>query len=266
MHNTALSTLLLNPRLPMPLLPTTLDDASPLITYHDFPAVAPPCSACTLDDSLHVATRSGATATFTFNGPGICVFGNRSPDGGSFQMTVDGVGRTASAKSDVTAYQQSLLCLTGLANTQHQVVVTNGDGQLAIDYFTVTITQPTAGGGPNGGAIAAGVILGLIAVVSRSDSRSPRELTLPQLGLVLWYRYARYRLQGGKGSFREALFGKSRKAVVEAAEQESADTWRNWPMLRYLPTYSTRTATDVADEERKEKEKSSSSSRSRSAS
>lgn len=247
-----------------PLLATTLDDASPLIAYSNFPAFSPPCTDCTLDNSLHLATHPGATATFTFSGPGICLYGNKGPDGGSFQMQVDGAGRTATTRSDVVTYQQSLLCLTGLANTQHQVVVTNGDGQLAIDYFSVTNTQPNdGGGGTNGGAIAAGVILGLLAVVGPPKFRGISSNAVAQLGLVIWYRYARYRLQGGTGSFWEALFGKPRKAVVAEAEQESADQWRNWPMLRYLPTYSTRTATDVAEEEKKEKEKSS-SSRSRS--
>lgn len=70
-----------------------------------------------------------------------------------------------------------------------------------------------------------------------------------------------YRKRGGKGSFWDALFGQPVKKQEAEAEEEAAETWKNWPMLRYVPTYSSRDLTEEA--EKKEKDEKSRSSRSR---
>ena len=70
--------------------------------------------------------------------------------------------------------------------------------------------------------------------------------------MLFWYRYYMYRKRGGKGNFWEALFGERRKKQVKEAEQEAAEKWRNWPMLRYVPTYSTKDLTEENDRREKE--------------
>ena len=68
-------------------------------------------------------------------------------------------------------------------------------------------------------------------------------------------------MQGGKGNLWEAMFGKSKEKAKAEAEAEQADTWKNWPMLRYLPTYSHKSEENVMEDDRKEKEKRTASRR-----
>lgn len=65
-----------------------------------------------------------------------------------------------------------------------------------------------------------------------------------------------YRKRGGKGSFWEALFGERKKKQREKAMEEAAEKWQNWPMLRYVPTYSSKDPTEEAEKKEKQEEDS----------
>ncbi|KAJ9103737.1 hypothetical protein QFC21_002197 [Naganishia friedmannii] len=70
-----------------------------------------------------------------------------------------------------------------------------------------------------------------------------------------------YRKRGGKGTFWEALFGENRRKREKDANKNAKAEWHNWPMLRYVPTYSTKDLAEENDKrEREEKEKKSRSS------
>jgi hypothetical protein len=67
-----------------------------------------------------------------------------------------------------------------------------------------------------------------------------------------WYRYYRYRQNGGQGTTWEAFFGKSKYKTEKVVKAEQKDTWKNWPMLRYVPKYTFGDAAEEADQKEKE--------------
>jgi hypothetical protein len=121
--------------------------------------------------------------------------------------------------------------------------------------------QPNATGSDSSTAIAVGVVFAIIVLIV---SQRPR-VALVYVGLVelesvflmqflgvLRYRYWQYRRNGGTGTRWEAFFGKSMYKEAKKAKEEQKDTWKNWPMLRYVPKYTF--GDMVEDNEKKEKE------------
>lgn len=71
----------------------------------------------------------------------------------------------------------------------------------------------------------------------------------------LRYRLWQYRKRGGTGTAWEAFFGKSRRHAEAKAKAEVKDTWKNWPMLRYVPKYTFEDPAEDADAKEKEEDK-----------
>lgn len=116
---------------------TTLDDNSPLISYSDFPATTVSCidpQNCPYGSTLHQTATPGASATFSFTGTGLCIYGTRGPQYGVFNISIDDATQQGSAQAATAQYSQALWCQVGLMQGSHQVVLTNGDRELAFDY------------------------------------------------------------------------------------------------------------------------------------
>ncbi|KAK0489636.1 hypothetical protein EDD18DRAFT_1359521 [Armillaria luteobubalina] len=118
---------------------TTIDDWSPLITYSPAGYWAQSFYA-DFWEIVHENIESGASASFTFNGTGIHIFGVTSKRvGGSYTVNLDGMIPTV---VDATALSASprenqwvLFNITGLQQTHHTVTVTNADASIYIDYI-----------------------------------------------------------------------------------------------------------------------------------
>ncbi|KAF8650453.1 hypothetical protein AX16_005255 [Volvariella volvacea WC 439] len=118
-----------------------VEDSSPLITY------SPPGAwVDTVNDSLiasysgrssHSTSAQGATATFTFNGTGVKLFGGRRPGYGTYTIFVDGQAvMNGDAESPSPATRQMLVSVSGLANGQHTVTLRcDGGGAVDIDWI-----------------------------------------------------------------------------------------------------------------------------------
>lgn len=124
---------------------TTIDDWSPLITYSPAgywaQSVAGEPGLTEFFGKSYTKTSSpGASASFTFNGTGIHIFGVTSKRvGGSYTVNLDGMIPTV---VDATALSASprenqwvLFNITGLQQTHHTVTVTNADASIYIDYI-----------------------------------------------------------------------------------------------------------------------------------
>ena len=115
-----------------------VDDSSPLISYTGGWADTPledSLAQSYLAHSLHTSSAPGATATFTFNGTGIWLYGGRRPNYGAFKLAVD--GRTVmegKASASNNAVGQLLGGATSLGMGQHTAVLTvSGTGPVDLD-------------------------------------------------------------------------------------------------------------------------------------
>ncbi|KAI0339769.1 hypothetical protein BDW22DRAFT_1431267 [Trametopsis cervina] len=110
----------------------SLDDCSPLITYSQ------PWIDASLNDtlasnysdaSLHTATANGATATFSFNGTGVWLYGAHRPEYGVYAMTVDGqTVANGSASAVIPVFDQLLGGSSNLGMGEHTVTLTSVSG------------------------------------------------------------------------------------------------------------------------------------------
>ncbi|KAJ3923914.1 hypothetical protein F5877DRAFT_1681, partial [Lentinula edodes] len=120
------------------------EDSSPLISYSPAGAWSDSPANDTLlssysGSSYHIASTQGATATITFTGIGITIFGGHRQNYGTYQISVDGqtvVASESSAGQDV--FQQVLGTVSGLSNEKHTAVVTSSSASsIDIDYVNV---------------------------------------------------------------------------------------------------------------------------------
>ncbi|THH29205.1 hypothetical protein EUX98_g4983 [Antrodiella citrinella] len=138
----------------------SLDDSSPLISYAPASAwIDTPDNDTVLaqyqDQSLHVSAVKNATATLQFNGTGIWFYGGRSPDYGTYTLTVDNqvVSSGSSLASNVTA-QQLLAAATSLGMGEHTAVLANA-GTGAVDIDSVVFESEV---GATSGAVSYAII------------------------------------------------------------------------------------------------------------
>ncbi|KAJ3807978.1 hypothetical protein F5876DRAFT_67666 [Lentinula aff. lateritia] len=122
----------------------TVEDSSPLISYSPAGAWSDSPANDTLlssysGSSYHITSTQGATATITFTGIGITIFGGHRQNYGTYQISVDGqtvVASESSAGQDVL--QQVLGTVSGLSNEKHTAVVTSSSASsIDIDYVNV---------------------------------------------------------------------------------------------------------------------------------
>ncbi|CAD6575872.1 MAG: hypothetical protein TREMPRED_001507, partial [Tremellales sp. Tagirdzhanova-0007] len=123
----------------------TLDDASSQITYSGFTSTQAGQSSISAINSgsfyqntVSYTSSVGSSATFSFVGSALYIFGPTGPSFGVFQVEIDdSVIGTFNASTTVNLYNTLLFFVTHLGSTsQHGVVVTNqDDGKfLALDY------------------------------------------------------------------------------------------------------------------------------------
>ncbi|KAG6807564.1 hypothetical protein H0H93_001456, partial [Arthromyces matolae] len=83
------------------------------------------------------ATQLGATASFTFNGTSITIYGTTSPNHGNFTVDIDGLEQMTSGSSGNNQYQVPIYSVDGLVATTHVVTLTNRQyAFLDIDYVS----------------------------------------------------------------------------------------------------------------------------------
>jgi len=129
----------------MPLLTTTIEDNSPLITYTSQWIAGSSANDSLLDQysasAFTLTFTSGATATFTFNGTGITLFGAKRGNHGTYQVTIDSVKYQSQNGSvpDPGDFQVALFQATGLTQGQHDCTLqyTDVTGRfLDLDFIT----------------------------------------------------------------------------------------------------------------------------------
>ncbi|KAJ7636781.1 hypothetical protein FB45DRAFT_828945 [Roridomyces roridus] len=155
----------------MSALNHTIDDISPLIQYagdwrQSTPASDPEISQY-LNTTFTTCNTAGSSATFTFNGTAIWIFGAKRPNHGQYRQVsncvVEGgsivIGFSVSLDSTVTIlhghadppiYQTPIFTATNLADTTHTIIITNQQvnasrSYLDLDFITWTST-PRKGG------------------------------------------------------------------------------------------------------------------------
>ncbi|KAI0958907.1 hypothetical protein AcV7_004591 [Taiwanofungus camphoratus] len=130
----------------------SLDDSSPLIIYSPSNAWVDTPGGDSLSPSysqasLHTTCLDGATASITFNGTGIWLYGGHRPNYGSYTLSVDGsVILHANASSTEPITRQLLGGLTGFSMGEHTVVLANaGNGSVDLDSLVFETHMGGAG-------------------------------------------------------------------------------------------------------------------------
>jgi hypothetical protein len=124
-----------------PTTPGRIDDTDSRITYSGF-SLQSGRTFGDLNGDIHYATANGSTATFTFTGTGIAVYGEQNTDQGNIGVSIDGgTQQTVSTlpTDGVRHANVSLYSRTGLSTGTHTIVVTKLSGTYAVlDGFAVT--------------------------------------------------------------------------------------------------------------------------------
>ncbi|KIK67485.1 hypothetical protein GYMLUDRAFT_1020713 [Collybiopsis luxurians FD-317 M1] len=129
----------------MPSFTSTIEDFSPAIIYSPDWKQGSSSSdnlASSYSASSFFATNTnGGTASFTFNGTGIELFGAKRGNHGLYQVTIDGTQFAAASgqASDPGIFQTSLFSKTDLTQGLHTVVLENqgSSGQFVdLDFIT----------------------------------------------------------------------------------------------------------------------------------
>ncbi|KAF8872954.1 hypothetical protein BD779DRAFT_1707913 [Infundibulicybe gibba] len=130
----------------MDVLTRTIDDASPLINYQPVGSWQQTVADAAHQNQYYADTLTTtfdqmASASFSFNGTSITIYGSKGTDHGNYTVAIDGrmvdctgfmVGANASRVPIFTA--------DGLHPVLHTVIVTNG-GSTALDIDSVTWTS-----------------------------------------------------------------------------------------------------------------------------
>ncbi|GAA1364412.1 hypothetical protein [Catellatospora chokoriensis] len=100
-----------------------------------------------LNGDVHFATANGSTATLTFTGTGVAVYGEQNTDQGNVGISIDGGAQqvVSTLPADGVRHANvSVFSRTGLSAGTHTIVVTKLSGSYAVlDGFSVTNTGPT---------------------------------------------------------------------------------------------------------------------------
>ncbi|KLO14588.1 hypothetical protein SCHPADRAFT_303802 [Schizopora paradoxa] len=115
----------------MPKVNTTIDVFSPLITYSPSNGWIPgnltadPKGRLYQDGTFITTTVNGSTASFSFDGTGIWLFGAKRGNHGNYSVTLDGNTNTFSGTSDTDVLQTPLFGASNLSHGLHNIVLTN---------------------------------------------------------------------------------------------------------------------------------------------
>ncbi|KAG6908194.1 hypothetical protein DXG01_005783 [Tephrocybe rancida] len=128
----------------MSTLRITIDDISPLIDYQPTDGWLQKNSTTdTVGINYHAetftrATQLGASASFTFNGTSITIYGGKSPNHGNYTINVDGKKQDASGFASTNQYQIPIFSADNLGDSTHTVSLTNTQYAFVdIDYYNV---------------------------------------------------------------------------------------------------------------------------------
>ncbi|KAJ7861732.1 hypothetical protein B0H14DRAFT_3863354 [Mycena olivaceomarginata] len=136
----------------MPTANYTIDDVSPLIQYAPAGAwsagkAADPSSSKYFDKTFTLSTAKGSSASFTFTGNHVWIFGAKRANHGPYSVTIDKTTTQSdgfSAADNFTALFDS----GSLTQGQHTVVITNQQidakkQYLDVDYITWSTDSPS---------------------------------------------------------------------------------------------------------------------------
>lgn len=127
----------------MASLNLTVEDGSPLIFYNPVGAwIDSPNDDSSLPNysgaSLHTTSTEGATATISFHGTGLSIYGGHRPSYGTYTVSLDGQRLSKGNASDIQASTRRLLATaSGLSNGNHTAVITNTGPAIDIDYIDI---------------------------------------------------------------------------------------------------------------------------------
>ncbi|HEY5397051.1 MAG TPA: hypothetical protein VIL16_16820, partial [Trebonia sp.] len=118
-----------------------LNDTDPTISYSGF-SYSASRGLGDYDNDVHYATANGSTATLTFSGTGIAVYGEQYTDQGNIGISIDGGAQqtVSTLPSDGQRHSNvAVYTATGVAPGNHTIVVTKLSGTYAtLDGFTIT--------------------------------------------------------------------------------------------------------------------------------
>jgi hypothetical protein len=121
-----------------PLTATRLNDTDSAIAYSGF-SYSSGRGLGDYQDDIHYATANGSTASYTFTGTGIQVYGEQYTDQGNIGITIDGGTQQviSTLPGDGTRHANVAVYTSGtLASGTHTIVVTKLSGQYAtLDGF-----------------------------------------------------------------------------------------------------------------------------------
>ncbi|ADV24810.1 Hypothetical Protein CGB_K1110W [Cryptococcus gattii WM276] len=245
---------------------STLDDASSEITYSGFSSISSSRSTVPAikggsfyQNTISYTSNADASASFTFQGSAIYIFGMTGPEFGCFSISIDSttIG-IYNASTTVETYNTLLFFTTYLdASKKHKVKITNeNDGMLlALDYF-VAVQAGTSSGSGNiiSGSTTTGSTKGSAATAVFGDGRtngnqgSGDDSTAAIIGgilgtlgalFVVWFCWAywRWKKAGGQGGLLNAVCGGRRKKPTPPPPSEPKQ-YPLWPMVLSRPKYA----------------------------
>ncbi|KAJ3781168.1 hypothetical protein GGU10DRAFT_278067 [Lentinula aff. detonsa] len=129
----------------MPSFTSTIEDYSPVIIYSpdwkQGSSQSDSLASSYSTSSFFATSTSGGTASFTFNGTGVELFGSKRGNHGLYQVTIDGTIFPAASgeATDPGIFQTSLFSKTDLEQGLHTVILENqgSSGQFVdLDFIT----------------------------------------------------------------------------------------------------------------------------------
>ncbi|KAF7361051.1 Alpha-L-fucosidase [Mycena sanguinolenta] len=114
-----------------------IDDTDSSVTYSSDSWQSSNSTDSCLESTQHVSTSVGSWATASFSGTGISLFGPRGQKGFSASIVVDG-SQPVISRSQTGPGKNQLFNTSGLSSGPHIINVTVLEGNLGIDYFSVT--------------------------------------------------------------------------------------------------------------------------------
>ncbi|WP_189807034.1 right-handed parallel beta-helix repeat-containing protein [Streptomyces tanashiensis] len=126
---------------------TRVDDTDAGITYSGF-SLSSNRTHGDLNNDVHYATANGSTATYTFTGTGIQIYGEKNTDQGDIGVSIDGGPQQRVSTTDTQRRSNvSVFATGGLDEGTHKIVVTKLSGSYAVlDGFTPTHALPDLAG------------------------------------------------------------------------------------------------------------------------
>ncbi|GAA3262120.1 hypothetical protein ACFO1B_56815 [Dactylosporangium siamense] len=129
-----------------PVTPGRIDNTDSRILYSGFSQQSGRTYG-DLNGDVHFASANGSTATLTFTGTGISVYGEQNTDQGNLGISIDGGTQVTvnTVPSDGVRHANvAVYTRTGLSAGTHTIVVTKLSGNYAVlDGFAVLNTGPT---------------------------------------------------------------------------------------------------------------------------